>query len=445
MGAVRFPIAQLPVPNLFPTQSQLTRNASVTPDNAADATAPSGNAAASRDWRALSVSALRLSVSQMLAQSSNDGASLTLQASHIEAQGYEATLRSDDGLIQYSLSTLTMRASQLSLSFDQEHREQRASQFMQGMNALTGQLQSTDASRLTVSAQALSLRFTSSAAISDRALGGFEKGAALFSGFDTKMLAHFLVLLRTFLDDSDEGASRFLEALNDFLESIGARTNAQNADAAATEDAVASSAAQMQADESADSVRAFFEQIELRYTRVEVSVEDAQPKQADPLVLDLNGDGVEVGNAQPFDIFGSGTAVLTPFPTGGDAYLALDRNGNGVIDSGQELFGDQHGSQHGFAELAKFDANLDGIIDAADPVYTQLLLFGDLNDDGSARPDEVAGLRSAGISAIDLRYEQTLQFLTGGNRISESARFVRNDGSTGQAADIVLQTFSALA
>lgn len=63
-------------------------------------------------------------------------------------------------------------------------------------------------------------------------------------------------------------------------------------------------------------------------------------QQSDPITLDLNGNGVELTNytnGANFDITGSGTKVNTAFVTGGDAFLAINGNGNGHIDSGKEL------------------------------------------------------------------------------------------------------------
>lgn len=77
------------------------------------------------------------------------------------------------------------------------------------------------------------------------------------------------------------------------------------------------------------------------------------------------------------------------------AFLALDRNGNDVIDNGSELFGDStplasgHYAENGFAVLAEFDANHDGIVDASDPVWSSLLLWNDRNHDGLSTPDEL--------------------------------------------------------
>jgi hypothetical protein len=88
-------------------------------------------------------------------------------------------------------------------------------------------------------------------------------------------------------------------------------------------------------------------------------------KQQDPIVFDLDGDGIELtdtANGVRFDITGTGKAVQTAWVRGGDALLAWDRNGNGKIDSGLELFGDQRGATNGFEELRKLDTNSDGFI-----------------------------------------------------------------------------------
>ena len=464
MGAVRFTTAQLPIPNFRfnrPGTSSAADAAQATDSvprgDAVETATPSTGEVAVSDWGTYSLASMRLSMSSFQAQMSDGdgGAQATLQSSHIELDAYAMTLRSDDGLIEFSVSSLTLRASQLSLSFAQEQREQRVSQFLHKMDKLAARLESPRGNRLGVSAQALSLRFSRSATISETALNGFEKGATMLSRQSATLFSQFLVLFRTLLESSDEEASEFLEALNDLLETFGFVTDKESYDpvdiSAALNSAVPDEVAtvdQPVPDETAGSVRVFFEQIELRYTRVEVSVENAQQQEADPLVLDLDGNGVEltdVSNAQPFDIFGSGTPAMIAFPTGGDAFLAIDRNANGTIDSGKELFGDQHGAVNGFAELAKYDQNLDGMIDVQDAVYEQLLLFGDLDRDGAVRPDEFISLRQAGISAIDLRYDEVARPLPSGNRIVQSSQFIREDGSTGEAADVVLRTFSALA
>lgn len=114
---------------------------------------------------------------------------------------------------------------------------------------------------------------------------------------------------------------------------------------------------------------------------IPIAAPKAPPPPRDPLVVDLSGQGPQTTGAhgaQAFDLNGDGHQQPTSFVAGASAFLALDANGNGRIDSGAELFGDQHGARDGFEELRKYDANQDGIIDAKDPVFKQLkLLFGD--------------------------------------------------------------------
>ena len=456
MGAIRFPMSQLPIPDFGFHRSRR-------PDEAAHETVPQPRDGAVRpdtlstggltvsDWGTYSLSSMAMRASSLQAQISDGGTQASLQSTQLELDASAMTLRSDDGLIEFSMSSLTMRASQLSFSFAQAQRAQRVSEFAQRMDDLAARLGPPSNSRLAVSAQALSLRFSQSAVVSETALNGFERGATAFSKQSSTLFTQFLVLFRTLLESSDEEATEFLEALNEFLEMFGVATGDQSYEPvdiqAALNSAIPDDAAAVQGENGA-SVQALFEQIEIRYTRVEVSVESGAQQESDPLVLDLDGNGVELAdaaNAQRFDVFGSGTPVLVPFPSAGDAFLAVDSNANGAIDSGKELFGDQHGAPHGFAELAKYDQNLDGMIDAQDAIFEQLLLFGDLDEDGKVRSDEFISLRRAGVSAIDLRYDEVARQLAGGNRVTQSSRFIRNDGSTGEAADVVLRTFSTLA
>ena len=162
----------------------------------------------------------------------------------------------------------------------------------------------------------------------------------------------------------------------------------------------------------------------------------AEPQRTDPLVLDLDRDGVEttgVAAGVDFDMDADGRAERTSVATGGDAFLALDRNGNGYIDDGAELFGDQHGAAHGFAELARFDDNGDGRIDAADAVFGRLRLLA-LGPDGS---QTLRTLEEAGVAALDLGYREVAREL-GEDRIAQEGRYERADGGSGELADVLL-------
>jgi hypothetical protein len=103
-------------------------------------------------------------------------------------------------------------------------------------------------------------------------------------------------------------------------------------------------------------------------------------------------------------------------------FLALDRNGNGIIDNGRELFGnftqlsDGTLAANGFEALREFDVNRDGRIDAADPVFGQLRLWFDRNHNGFSEPDELFTLAAVGIDAIFTRYTEGSRTDEYGNR-----------------------------
>ncbi len=175
--------------------------------------------------------------------------------------------------------------------------------------------------------------------------------------------------------------------------------------------------------------------------RVSLTAE-GEAQEGDPLVLDLAGDGISLTGVEAgvlFDIDGDGRQERTSFVRGDDAFLALDRNGNGQIDSGKELFGDHHGAANGFAELARFDDNGDGRIDGGDAVYSRLKLFQDRNGSGISDPGELRGLAGAGVRAIELDFEQVNESMESGDRIVQLGRFVRGDGGVGTAADAMVR------
>ena len=118
----------------------------------------------------------------------------------------------------------------------------------------------------------------------------------------------------------------------------------------------------------------------------------------DPLVVDLDGQGIRF-NGQirlPFDLSIDGRQDQIPLLEAGSAYLALDRNGNGVIDDGSELFGPSTGN--GFAELARYDDDGNGWIDAGDVVWSQLWLWRPAVNGVEMQP-----LAGSGIAAIGLQ------------------------------------------
>jgi hypothetical protein len=135
-----------------------------------------------------------------------------------------------------------------------------------------------------------------------------------------------------------------------------------------------------------------------------------------PIVINLGG-GYELSDKNDpvmFDIDADGTPNRLAWTAAGApmAFLALDRNTNGKIDDGAELFGNHTPlwagvAPNGFAALAQYDANHDGIIDANDPIWSSLLLWTDLNHDGISQPAEIMPLSVSEVTAIDLDYHWT--------------------------------------
>lgn len=165
--------------------------------------------------------------------------------------------------------------------------------------------------------------------------------------------------------------------------------------------------------------------------------QQADVQRADPLVLDLDGQGISttgIDQGFSFDLTGDGVREQVSFVAGDNGFLALDRNNNGTIDDGRELFGDQHGAANGFEELARFDDHQDGVINAEDSVFERLRLF---RMDANGQ-QQLNTLEQAGITAIHLDYINVEKALNNYDAIAQIGQFERNDGRVGQAADVLL-------
>jgi hypothetical protein len=164
-----------------------------------------------------------------------------------------------------------------------------------------------------------------------------------------------------------------------------------------------------------------------------------------PIIVDLSGKGfflTSAGNGVTFDISATGTPIQISWIAGGadNAFLALDRNGNGRIDNGAELFGNftpQPQSQHpnGFLALAEYDkpengGNGDGIIDARDAIWPRLRLWIDANHDGVSQPEELHGLEEMGVFNIGLDYSLSMRTDEFGNVFRYRAKI--NQGIRGE-------------
>jgi hypothetical protein len=133
-----------------------------------------------------------------------------------------------------------------------------------------------------------------------------------------------------------------------------------------------------------------------------------------------------------------------------NAFLALDRNHNGTIDDGSELFGNftarpASANPNGYKALAVFDdpkngGNGNGFIDPGDAIYPSLLVWIDRNHNGISEPNELLSLADVGVFAIDLSYRTDMYEDQFGNTFRYKAFILDKAGlSDPRCYDILLQ------
>lgn len=166
-----------------------------------------------------------------------------------------------------------------------------------------------------------------------------------------------------------------------------------------------------------------------------------------PIVIDLNNDGINtlsLDYTRNFDLDNNGFAEATGWIQKDDALLAYDRNGNGKIDNGGELFGNYtlsdnyyshtSGNTNGFNALKEFDTNNDGIIDKNDKDFDKLLLWQDKNSNAVTDEGELIKL-SDKVKSIDLNYKE-ISTSNNGNSIRQISDATLNDGTKVKADDV---------
>lgn len=166
----------------------------------------------------------------------------------------------------------------------------------------------------------------------------------------------------------------------------------------------------------------------------------------DPIVLDLDGDGVELvdldQSTASFDFDGDGIDEQIGWVGADDGLLVFDANGDGVIDQADEVAFVSYleGAQTDLEGLAAFDTNGDGLLTEADAAaggfdWGQFMVWQDRNQNGRSDAGELVSLRDAGIVSIDLHLNGQASEVAG-NLVHNTTTFTRADGATGTAADV---------
>jgi hypothetical protein len=169
-----------------------------------------------------------------------------------------------------------------------------------------------------------------------------------------------------------------------------------------------------------------------------------------PVVVDVAGNGIALSDPTAgveFDLDGNAVKEKLSWTLAGsdDAWLALDRNGNGLVDSGAELFGDytpqpEASNKNGFLALAEFDqtahgGNGDGVIDDRDAVFSSLRLWQDKNHNGVSESGELHPLPALKVVALELEFKESKRVDRYGNQFRYRARVKdASGGSVGRWA-----------
>ncbi|CAG0990149.1 partial Leukotoxin, partial [Methylophilaceae bacterium] len=172
---------------------------------------------------------------------------------------------------------------------------------------------------------------------------------------------------------------------------------------------------------------------------------DDGKNRSSPIVLDLDGDGIEtttVNGWANFDHDGNGFAESTGWVDRDDGLLVRDIDGNGLIDNGRELFGNQtilasgQKAVHGFAALAELDGNGDGKVDSLDAGWASLKIWKDMDGDGYTSAGELISLEEAGVGSLNIDYASSTEVDASGNEHRQVGSYLSSAGESRAMTDV---------
>lgn len=171
----------------------------------------------------------------------------------------------------------------------------------------------------------------------------------------------------------------------------------------------------------------------------------ADTRWACPLVFVPPQQSVQFEPGPAFNWSGGASCEGTDWPSSATPWLALDRDGDGQISSGAELFGTgtraagANRARHGFEALAQLDVDADGAITPRDPAWSALVLWSDHDRDGQSSPDELRSLDSVGLHSLSLGHKSPFECGPDGNCLGQRADVFSNDLPAGQLVDVYLR------
>ena len=167
----------------------------------------------------------------------------------------------------------------------------------------------------------------------------------------------------------------------------------------------------------------------------------------DPVVLDLDGDGAEflsTAAGVTFDYFGDGSPESTAWVGADDGLLAIDRNGDGIINDGSEIVFARDGLTDLQGLAADYDSNRDGFLTAADNSFGLFGIWQDANSNGITDAGEYRSLSDAGIVSIGLVSDGVTYTAANGDvSVAGEATYTKANGATGLVADAAFGTAAA--